>query len=296
MKIGYFSGGGPGFLGAVFGDRVFNLSLAALRAGKGKFSDLDSLFAGEFFDVSLFQSLSEEGKAQEDCWHVLEELTFLPLLRPGKVICLGLNYAEHAREGNVPVPEEPIYFQKATTSVIAHNQPVIYPPVLGRIDHEVELAFIIGKRGRNVKESDAGNFIAGYTILNDVTARDLQKKDLVNRHPWYRSKSIDTFCPIGPWVVTADEIAPEEPLSIQLRVNGEVRQNSSTKYLVFRVPALIAVITALITLEPGDIISTGTPDGISPVYPGDVMECEIEKIGILRNPVQKDRITSDGEV
>jgi 2-keto-4-pentenoate hydratase/2-oxohepta-3-ene-1,7-dioic acid hydratase in catechol pathway len=118
----------------------------------------------------------------------------------------------------------------------------------------------------------------------------------VNRHPWYRSKSIDTFCPIGPWVVTADEIAPEEPLSIQLRVNGEVRQNSSTKYLVFRVPALIAVITALITLEPGDIISTGTPDGISPVYPGDVMECEIEKIGILRNPVKKDRITSDGEL
>ena len=196
-------------------------------------------------------------------------------------------YVEHAREGNVPVPEEPIYFEKAVFSIVAHDQPVIYPPDLGRIDPEVELAVIIGTRASAVREAEAGAFIAGYTILNDVTARDLQRKDIANRHPWYRSKSLDTFCPVGPWIITADEIDPREALSIQLRVNGEARQNSSTRHIVFQVPALVSRISEIITLEPGDIISTGTPEGIAPVYPGDVMECEIEKIGILRNPVRK---------
>jgi 2-keto-4-pentenoate hydratase/2-oxohepta-3-ene-1,7-dioic acid hydratase in catechol pathway len=194
---------------------------------------------------------------------------------------------EHAREGNVPIPEEPIYFEKAVTSIIAHNQPVIYPPQQGRIDPEVELAFVVGKHARGVKEIEAGAYIAGYTILNDMTARDLQRKDIGNRHPWYRSKSIDTFCPIGPWMVTADEIDPQEALMIQLRVNGQLRQNSSTRYLVFNVPALLCRISELITLQPGDIISTGTPEGIAPIYPGDIMEAEIEKIGVLRNPIDK---------
>jgi len=292
MKIGCFSSKGAGFVGAVFEERVFNLSEAASRIGKPVFSDLTSLLRQERFNVTFFAELYDQEKDREECWHRLENLSFLPLLRPGKIICLGLNYVEHAREGNVPIPEEPIYFEKAVTSIIAHNQPVMYPPHLGRIDPEVELAFVIGKHARGVKEIEAEVYIAGYTILNDMTARDLQRKDIGNRHPWYRSKSIDTFCPIGPWMVTADEVDLQEALMIQLRVNGQVRQNSSTRYLVFNVPALLCRISELITLEPGDIISTGTPEGIAPIYPGDIMEAEIEKIGILRNPINPVRNSS----
>jgi 5-oxopent-3-ene-1,2,5-tricarboxylate decarboxylase / 2-hydroxyhepta-2,4-diene-1,7-dioate isomerase len=287
MKIGYFSINGTNFVGAVFGERVFNLSEAGSRIGNPVLSDLTSLLRQGRFEVTFFTELYNREKNHLECWHRLENISFLPLLRPGKIICLGLNYVEHAREGNVPIPEEPIYFEKAVTSIIAHDQPVIYPPHLGRIDPEAELAFVIGKRTHDANEADASFSIAGYTILNDMTARDLQRKDIGNRHPWYRSKSLDTFCPIGPWIVTADEIDPQEALMVQLRVNGEVRQNSSTRYLVFNVPTLLCRISELITLEPGDIISTGTPEGIAPVYPGDIMEAEIEKIGILRNPVKK---------
>jgi len=286
MKIGYFSSNGAGFVGAVSGERVFNLSKAASRSGKPVLSDLTSLLRQERFDGTLFAELYNLERDRQECWHRLERLSFLPLLRPGKIICLGLNYSEHARETNTPLPEEPIYFEKAVTAIIAHNQPVMYPPHLGRVDPEVELAFVMGRRARGVKEAQAGDYIAGYTILNDMTARDLQRKDIGNRHPRYRSKSFDTFCPLGPWIVTADEIDPQEALTIQLRVNGEARQNSSTRDLIFNVPTLISRISELITLEPGDIISTGTPHGIAPVSPGDIMEAEIKKIGILRNPVK----------
>jgi 5-oxopent-3-ene-1,2,5-tricarboxylate decarboxylase / 2-hydroxyhepta-2,4-diene-1,7-dioate isomerase len=287
MKIGQFSRSGAGFVGAVFGERVFNLSEAASRTGKLVLPDVTSILKQERFENALFAGLYDREKDHQERWSRLESLSFLPLLRPGKIICLGLNYAEHAKEGNRPVPEEPIYFEKAVSSIIAHDQPVIYPPDLGRIDPEIELAFVIGRRARGVKEAEAKKYIAGYTILNDMTARDLQRKDTGNRNPWYRSKSIDTFCPIGPWMVTADEIDPQEALNIQLRVNGKVSQNSSTRHLVFKVPALLCKISELITLEPGDIVSTGTPEGIAPIYPGDVMEAEIEKIGILRNPIKK---------
>lgn len=204
-----------------------------------------------------------------------------------KIVCLGLNYRGHVEETNNPLPEEPIYFEKASSAIIAHNQPVTYPPDLWRIDPEVELAVLIGKRGHRVKESEAEKYIAGYTILNDVTARDMQQKDIKKSLPWYRSKSLDTFCPIGPWIVAADEIDPLEALSIRLRVNGEVRQDSSTERLLFKIPSLIATLSEIIALDPGDVISTGTPAGIAPIYPGDAMEGEIEKIGILRNPVKK---------
>src|SRR4030042_3281565 len=210
MKIGYVSSKGAGFVRAVFEERVFNLSEVASRIGKPVFSDLTSLLRQERFNVTFFAELYDREKDRQECWHRLENLSFLPLLRPGKIICLGLNYVEHAREGNVPIPEEPIYFEKAATSIIAHNQPVMYPPHLGRIDPEVELAFVVGKRARGVKEIEAEAYIAGYTILNDMTARDLQRKDIGNRHPWYRSKSIDTFCPIGPWMVTTDEVDLQE--------------------------------------------------------------------------------------
>ena len=133
----------------------------------------------------------------------------------------------------------------------------------------------------------AHEYIAGYTIVNDVTARDMQGKDVANRMPWYRSKSIDTFCPVGPWIVTSDEIGPLEPLDIRLKVNGKVRQAGTTADLIFKIPSLIASISSLITLEAGDIVSTGTPAGVAPIYPGDLLEVEVEKIGVLKNPVRR---------
>lgn len=287
MKIGYFSNGSMSFVGAVFEDKVFNLSLAASLSAQTALSDLTSLFREERFSAILLGDLCDRERNRMQCWHEMKSLSFLPLLRPGKIICLGLNYRGHVEETNNPLPEEPIYFEKATTSIIAHDQPVMYPSSFERIDPEVELAVVIGRRGYRITEPEAWSYIAGYTILNDVTARDLQQRDIKESLPWYRSKSLDTFCPIGPWIVTADEIGPMEALSIQLRVNGEVRQSSSTERLLFKIPFLVTTISELITLEPGDVISTGTPAGIAPIYPGDVMEGEIEKIGILRNPVKK---------
>jgi 5-oxopent-3-ene-1,2,5-tricarboxylate decarboxylase / 2-hydroxyhepta-2,4-diene-1,7-dioate isomerase len=287
MRIGHFIDRDHTLIGAVFGEQVFDLSAASLQLEKEALPDLGMIFREERFGSKLFHQLFMLGQYRQEFWIPLSFLSFAPLYRPDKIICLGLNYTEHARETAIDLPKEPIYFVKANSAVIAHEQPIIYPDGLGRVDPEGELAVIIGKRAQGEKEEEAAEFIGGYTILNDVTARDLQAKDMQNKHPWFRSKSLDTFCPIGPWIVSANEIIPDEPLSIRLSVNQEVRQNSSTKYLVFKVPALISRISALMTLEPGDIISTGTPEGIAPIYPGDVVEVEIEKIGILRNRVEK---------
>jgi len=285
VKIGYFLHEQCQFLGAVFGERVIDLTGVPWGGSHPFLQRLTDLFRTENFSTHLFQSLYAEGKDREDLWHDIGCLTYLPLFIPGKIICLGLNYEKHAREGGREAPEEPIYFEKAVTAMIAHGQTVLYPDGLGRVDPEPELAVIIGKRAQKVSEAAAREYIAGYTILNDVTARDIQAKDIRNRQPWYRSKSIDTFCPVGPWIVTADEIDPLAPLHIQLRVNGEARQDGTTADLIFKIPTLIATISSLITLEAGDIISTGTPSGIAPVYPGDIMEIEIERIGVLRNPI-----------
>ena len=290
MKIGFFSHEQSAFVGAVLGERVMDLTKARSNASSPFIRSLTDLLQSESFSAKFFQSVYEENKDRQDLWHDIPSLTFLPLFRPGKIVCLGLNYVEHAREGGRETPREPIYFEKAVTAMIAQGQPVIYPENLGRIDPEPELAVVIGKRSKNVTETDAPGHIAGYTILNDVTARDMQGKDVQNRQPWYRSKSLDTFCPVGPWIVTADEIDPLTPLRIQLRVNGQVRQEGTTADLIFKIPALISTISALITLEAGDIISTGTPAGIAPIQPGDIMEIEIERIGILRNPVQREKL------
>jgi 5-oxopent-3-ene-1,2,5-tricarboxylate decarboxylase / 2-hydroxyhepta-2,4-diene-1,7-dioate isomerase len=286
MNIGVFSDKGRIFIGAVFNDLVFDLSAASLQLEKEPLPDLGTIFKQEQFGSKLFHNIFMLGQYREEFWIPLGFLSFAPLYRPNKIICLGLNYSEHARETAIDLPKEPIYFVKANSAVIAHEQPIIYPDGLGRIDPEAELAVIIDRRAKEVTEKEAPDYIAGYTILNDVTARDLQGIDMRNKHPWFRSKSLDTFCPIGPWIVTANEILPDEPLKIRLSVNGEVRQNSSTKYLVFNIPALISRISALMTLEPGDVISTGTPEGIAPIFPGDVVEIEVERIGILRNRVE----------
>jgi len=209
-----------------------------------------------------------------------------PVLRPPKIIALGLNYALHAKEGNAAVPKEPIIFMKAGSSVIGPGETILLPKGLGRMDHEVELAVVIGRRASAAKKKEALSYVAGYTILNDVTARELQTSDLEKKHPWFRSKSFDTFTPLGPWIVTADEIGAPIELGLECRVNGAIRQKSNTKNMVFDVPTQIEFISKFIALEPGDIISTGTPHGIGPLTDGDEVVCRIKNIGELKNPVR----------
>ena len=217
-----------------------------------------------------------------------------PLI-PGKIVALGRNYAAHAREQNAPVPDEPIIFEKSISSIIGPDDNVIYWNIIKklhskthRVDHEVELAVIMGKRAKKVSASRAMDHIFGYTILNDVTARTIQADDFKKSHPWFRSKSMDTFCPLGPWIVTKDEINNPHSLDLELKVNGKTRQKDNTRTMIFKLPKIIEYISGYMTLEPGDIISTGTPDGISPLKPGDVMEAKIEKIGVLRNRIVKE--------
>ncbi|WCK53735.1 fumarylacetoacetate hydrolase family protein [Aneurinibacillus sp. Ricciae_BoGa-3] len=219
-----------------------------------------------------------------------------PIPNPKRdIICLGLNYHEHAleyttaMEAEKNVPQNPIVFTKATTTVIGPNQKVkSHRNVTSQIDYEAELAIVIGKQGTNIPAEEAYDYILGYTIINDVTARDLQKK----HSQWFLGKGLDTFGPMGPYLVTADEIAAPVNLNIQCRVNGEVRQNSNTELLIFDIPTIIKTISAGITLQPGDIIATGTPKGVGIGFnpprflqEGDVVEVEIEKIGILKNTV-----------
>jgi 2-keto-4-pentenoate hydratase/2-oxohepta-3-ene-1,7-dioic acid hydratase in catechol pathway len=154
------------------------------------------------------------------------------------------------------------------------------------MDHEVELALVIGRTAREVPKSSAWSYVAGYTICNDISARDLQTRDLEKKHPWFRSKSFDTFTPLGPWIVTADELRPPVHLRLTCRVNGKIRQNANTRDLVFDIPSIIEFVSRYITLDPGDVISTGTPAGIGPIKGGDRMVCSIEGIGELHNPVR----------
>jgi 2-keto-4-pentenoate hydratase/2-oxohepta-3-ene-1,7-dioic acid hydratase in catechol pathway len=216
---------------------------------------------------------------------VAQPRVLAPIARPPKIMALGRNYRAHAVESGLGIPDEPIFFCKASTAVIGPGDAVVIKPGLTRVDPEVELAVIIGARGADIPLDRAPSFVAGYTVLNDVTARDMQKDDLSKANPWFRSKGIDTFCPLGPCIVLPDEITEPVELDLEMRVNGEVRQRDNTASLMFKIPQLIEFISRHMTLEPGDIISTGTPEGMAPVEPGDVMEAEVKGIGILRNPV-----------
>ena len=202
----------------------------------------------------------------------------LPPATPTKIVAVGRNYAEHARElGNEP-PSEPILFLKPPSALLAPNATIVRPPQSERVDFEGELAIVVGKRARNVKADRWRDFVLGFTCANDVTARDLQKKDV----QFTRGKSFDTFCPIGPCIET--EIDPSD-LALRTRVNGDVRQNGRTSMMVFPCPVLFEFITAIMTLEPGDLILTGTPAGVGPLASGDTVEVDIEGIGTLRNHV-----------
>jgi len=211
-----------------------------------------------------------------------------PLPRPHKLIGIGLNYRDHVEETKMEVPKEPLLFAMYSNAVTAPGQPIVIPAMSRKIDYEAELAVVIGATARHVRPEDAIRHVAGYTIVNDVSARDLQRSD----GQWLRAKSFDTFAPMGPCLATRSALNDADGLAIELRLNGQTLQKSNTRNLIFKVPELVSHISKVMTLEPGDVISTGTPGGVGftrkpPIYlqPGDIVEIEVEGIGILRNPV-----------
>lgn len=213
-----------------------------------------------------------------------------PIPRPGKFLCIGLNYRDHAEESGMAVPEEPVVFSKCITAVTGPEAPVFLPESSQRVDYEAEFAIVIGKRCRRVAKEEASQYVLGYTCVNDVSARDLQERD----GQWVRAKSLDSFGPMGEVIATVDEIDDPHKLGIRLRLNGETLQDSNTDQLIFGVEELVSFLSRDITLEPGDVISTGTPPGVGfarkpPIYlkDGDMMEVEIDGIGVLRNPVRR---------
>lgn len=211
----------------------------------------------------------------------LAGLRFLPPVRPGKVACIGRNYAAHAAELGNSVPPRPLLFLKPPSAVIGAGQPILLPPDSERVEHEAELGVVIGARCRHVQPSDADAVIFGFTCVNDVTARDLQRSD----KQFARGKGFDTFCPIGPWVATGLDW---RDLRVRCRVDGELRQDGRTAQMVFDVAALVATVSRVMTLEPGDVIATGTPEGVGLLRAGQRVEVEIEGIGVLGNPVAAD--------
>ncbi len=232
---------------------------------------------------------STEADRKEAVVNANEVKVLAPIAAPPKIICLGLNYQDHAAEQKAQLPSEPIIFMKPHTAVIGPDQAIVKPAFVKQLDYEAELAVIIGKAGKYIAIDDAKDHIFGYTCFNDVSARDIQFKD----KQWTRGKSFDTFAPVGPYITTAQQIGDPANLWIRTRVNGELRQDSSTRNMVFSVYEIVHELSRVMTLEPCDIIATGTPAGVAfAMKPeqkflssGDVVEIEIENIGVLRNPV-----------
>jgi len=220
-----------------------------------------------------------------------DEITLAaPVPRPGKVICIGLNYLDHVKESGAEMPNAPLIFSKFVTCVAAANEPILLPIGSEQVDFEAELAVVIGRQAKNIAIDDAMNYVFGYTNFNDVSARDMQFAD----GQWQRGKSCDSFAPFGEFVATKDEIPDPHSLRIRFRLNGETMQDSNTDQLIFKIPKLIEYLSRSITLEPGDIIATGTPPGVGfarkpPVFlqDGDVCEVEIDGLGLLRNSVRR---------
>jgi 2-keto-4-pentenoate hydratase/2-oxohepta-3-ene-1,7-dioic acid hydratase in catechol pathway len=217
------------------------------------------------------------GRVAEDS-QLPEGATLLPPVVPGKIVCVGRNYADHAKELGNDAPSEPILFLKPPSALLAPEGTIVRPAPSHPVHFEGELAIVIGRPARNIKAADWRDYVRGFTCANDVTARDLQKKDV----QFTRGKGFDTFCPLGPWIETDLDVADQR---LTTRVNGEVRQNGSTAQMIFPPATLVEFITAIMTLLPGDVILTGTPAGVGPLQAGDVVEVEVEGIGVLRNAV-----------
>ncbi|MHC1575915.1 MAG: fumarylacetoacetate hydrolase family protein [Methanosarcinaceae archaeon] len=241
----------------------------------GRFKHGDEIFYGNVHDGRV--SSLENGDISS---FELSQLEILPPTVPSKIVCVGLNYRDHARELGMPIPDEPVLFIKPPSTVVEHGGRIVYPDCSHRVDYEAELAVVIGKRCKNIDALRVDDVIAGYTCFNDVTARDLQQRD----GQWTRAKSFDTFAPMGPFIAPAEEFYPDD-VRIRSRVNREIKQDSSTSNLIFDVPYLIEYISSIMTLEEGDVIATGTPSGVGELQRGDVVEIEIEGIGNLMNEV-----------
>src|SRR5947208_2319295 len=254
-----------------------NNTLEVIRRGAPAIKEIDVLIT------------REPGSARgQVSTYLIDKIEIMPAVYTQKILAIGRNYVDHAIEGGAEPPKAPLIFNKLSNSLSAHNAPIVLPTISSQVDYEAELAVIIGRRAKRVDEATALDYVFGYTLINDVTARDLQYGD----GQWTRGKGLDTFAPLGPFITTRDEIADVHNLKIEGRLNGEVMQTSNTSKMIFKVPYLISYISQGITLEPGDIISTGTPDGVGyfrkpPVLlkAGDVFEVEIEKLGTLRNRI-----------
>jgi len=230
-------------------------------------------------NCSMVEAFNNTEQFSKQGRYNLNEVKLLPPLLPSKIVCVGLNYIDHARELNMELPDEPVIFIKPSTGVIGHLDPIIYPSSSKQVDYEVEIAVVISKKAHQVKKEDVDDYIGGYTILNDVTARDLQNKDV----QWTRAKSFNTFCPIGPCIQTKLDPSNQK---ISLKLNGEIKQDSNTKNMIFSAQELVKFISDIMTLNLGDIISTGTPPGVGPMNIGDIVEAEVEEIGVLRNIIE----------
>lgn len=237
----------------------------------GRFRHKHLVFTGEVIDNTVHSMIG--GREYK-----MEEVMIMPPCMPTKIVCVGCNYVEHAKELNERIPDEPILFLKPPSSLLAYGENIIYPKRSKQVDYEAELAIVIGRRTRNVKADKAKHHIMGYTCFNDVTARDIQRKDI----QWTRAKSFDTFSPIGPFIAT--DIDPTS-LNIKARLNGHVKQNSNTRDMIFGVYRLVEFISGVMTLETGDVIATGTPPGVGPMNVGDTIEVEVEGVGVLENKV-----------
>ncbi len=255
-----------------------NSTLAVIKRGASALKEIDGLLAND-------QPLS--GRAQTTAY-ALDSIDFLPAVYPQKILAIGRNYADHAAEGGAQLPKAPLLFNKLPNALSAHNAPIVLPAISNQVDYEAELAVVIGRTARRVSESEALDHVFGYSLIDDVSARDLQFGD----GQWTRGKGLDTFAPLGPLITTRDEIEDVQALKIEGLLNGEVMQSSNTAKMIFKVAYLISYLSQGITLEPGDVIASGTPDGVGifrkpPVLlkAGDVFEVKIEKLGTLRNPV-----------
>ena len=275
-------------LGVVENGQVFDLSAA--MPTKMAFSSVVEFVRGGPDTICEAEVALKRHREEHFLWRPFETLKHGPLIsRECRIFAVGLNYADHAAENHLPAPDNPIIFTKLTSGVTPHNHAVALPACSSQVDYEAEFAFMISRAAKGVSETDGAQFIAGYTIMNDVTARDLQFQD----KQWFRGKNCDGFAPLGPYLVTADELLNPDNLEIKLTLNGRTMQHSNTRNLFFKPPKLIAYLSQTLGLEAGDVITTGTPAGIgyflNPqvfLKPGDVMEVEIERIGVLRNSIR----------
>ncbi|MCC7484840.1 MAG: fumarylacetoacetate hydrolase family protein [Burkholderiales bacterium] len=284
MKLLAFSADGRPRPGVLKGHRVIDLAAAGLPAGAD--GDLLEIARGGNGALDRVRNALDDGGARS---YALSDVEVLPPIRqPSKIVAIGLNYADHCKETGLAVPAAPVPFSKFTSSVCGPHDDIVWPVSVTReVDYEVELGVVIGRRARDVAERDALDYVMGYTVVNDVSARDLQ---FLGPKQWDRSKSLDTFCPWGPYIVTRDEIPDPHVLRLRTLLNGREMQNSTTGNMIFGVPAIITFLSRGTTLLPGDLIATGTPSGVgfrrTPAVflkEGDECVCEVQGIGALRN-------------